>query len=133
MLWKPIYTYKRYYMQMCGCFLIFVLFWNMFSGRWMQMQWVEDTNTTCKISSCWSVTTISKFHWSMSQLHTCTRYGMQIHYHLPELRLHAVICSDMFCKHAHPVPLLFPQWWYILYSSLCQHHWSSGTCTLISY
>jgi len=47
----------------------------MFSGRRLQVQWVEDTGTTCKISS-WCGTTISKFHRSMSQLHTCTRYKM---------------------------------------------------------
>jgi len=47
----------------------------MFSGRRLQMQWMEDTSTTCKISS-WCSTAISKFHRSMSQLHTCTRYKM---------------------------------------------------------
>jgi len=73
-----------YYRILYACFIVSIatvwVFLNfyfvlkcMFSGRRLQMQWVEDTSTTCKISS-WCGTAISKFYRSMSQLHTCIRY-----------------------------------------------------------
>ena len=75
-----------YYRIFCACVIVSIvtvwLFLNscfvlkcVFSGRRLQMQWVEDTSTTCKISS-WCGTAISKFYRSMSQLHTCIRYKM---------------------------------------------------------